>query len=454
MSARDGENTIGAVAAVAGQAASAPAARTATASSDGQAPGGEAAAEAGRSAWHVLHVLDHSIPLQSGYVYRTLSILAHQRARGWRTTQLTGPRQGDSVALLEQVDGWDFHRTPARRSSPWLPGWKYLAVARAIEQRLLAVAREQAPDIIHAHSPALNALAALRVGRRLGIPVVYEVRAFWEDAAADHGTSREGGLRYRLSRALETRVLRRAAAVTTICEGLRDDIVARGVPAERVTVIPNAVDVERFRLGGKADPERRTRLGLDGARVLGFLGSFYAYEGLDVLLRALPRIRESAPDVRLLLVGGGPQEENLKALAAELGIADYVVFAGRVPHTEVNHYYDLVDVLVYPRRPIRLTELVTPLKPLEAMAQGRLLVASDVGGHRELIRDGETGILFRAGDPDDLARSVLELLAAGASWPALRRRARRYVENERTWASSVARYESVYAPLAPAGPKP
>ncbi len=407
-----------------------------------------------RTGWHVLHVLDHSIPLQSGYVYRTLSILSHQRARGWRTTHLTGPRQGETGALLEEVDGWDFHRTPERQASRLIPGWKYLAVARDIEKRLLAVAREKRPDIIHAHSPVLNALAALRVGRRLGIPVVYEVRAFWEDAAADHGTSREGGLRYRLTRALETWVLRRAAAVTTICEGLRNDIAARGVPAGRVTVIPNAVDVERFRLGGTADPELRAKLGLDGARVIGFLGSFYAYEGLDVLLRALPRIREGAPDVRILLVGGGPQEDNLKALAAELGIVDHVVFAGRVPHTDVNRYYDLVDVLVYPRRPIRLTELVTPLKPLEAMAQGRLLVASDVGGHRELIRDGETGILFHAGEPDDLARSVLDLLAAEASWPALRRQARRYVETERTWALSVARYESVYASLVPTGSEP
>lgn len=397
---------------------------------------------------HILHVLDHSIPLQSGYAFRTLAILTHQRARGWRTTHLTGPRQGECAAQSEDVDGWHFHRTPDDRASTLVPGWQYLAVARAIEHRLMRLARETRPDVIHAHSPVLNALAALRVGRRLGIPVVYEVRAFWEDAAADHGTSREGSLRYRLTRALETWALRRAAAVTTICEGLRGDIIARGVPAERVTVIPNAVDVERFRLGGGAEPDLRTSLGLTDARVLGFLGSFYAYEGLDVLLRALPRIRQAAPDVCVLLVGGGPQEDNLKALADELGIRDHVIFTGRIPHTEVNRYYDLVDVLVYPRHSIRLTDLVTPLKPLEAMAQGRLLVASDVGGHRELIRDGETGILFRAGDPDDLARSILDLLSAEGSWPALREQARQFVETERSWSLSVARYESVYAGVA------
>ncbi|TAN84700.1 MAG: glycosyltransferase, partial [Gallionella sp.] len=172
-----------------------------------------------------------------------------------------------------------------------------------------------------------------------------------------------------------------------------------------------------------------------------------AYEGLDLLLTALPRILDQAPDVRVLLVGGGPQEEALKQQAQRLGIADKVVFGGRVPHGEVNRYYDLVDVLVYPRHPMRLTELVTPLKPLEAMAQGHLFAASDVGGHKELIRDGETGVLFRAGDPQSLADKVLGLLESPGQWPALKQAGRRFVETERNWKTSVARYQAVYGGL-------
>ena len=121
------------------------------------------------------------------------------------------------------------------------------------------------------------------------------------------------------------------------------------------------------------------------------------------------------------------------------------MFAGRVPHDEVQRYYDLIDVLVYPRLSMRLTELVTPLKPLEAMAQGRLLVASDVGGHRELIRPGETGVLFKAGDPDALAAAVLDLKRDEGRWPALKAAARRFVETERNWKASVARYDGVYS---------
>jgi PEP-CTERM/exosortase A-associated glycosyltransferase len=402
----------------------------------------------------VLHVLDHSIPLHSGYTFRTLSLLREQRRLGWQTAHLTSPRhEASSVAAFQPeqaVDGWHFHRTAPAPAGllDKLPAIgnvaQMLALMKQLELRLLDVARHEKPDLLHAHSPVLDAIPALRVGRQLDIPVVYEVRAFWEDAAVDHGTTTEGSLRYRLTRRLETHALQRADHVFTICQGLRDDIVARGIPGARVTVIPNAVDVEGFEPGGQPDPALKARLGLGDAPVVGFIGSFYAYEGLDLLLAALPALLQARPELRLLLVGGGPQEAALHAQAKALGVADKVVFAGRVAHAEVKRYYDLVDVLAYPRHSMRLTELVTPLKPLEAMAQGRLFVASDVGGHRELVRDGETGFLFQAGSTEALAAAVLQALARRGDWPRIRQQARQFVEAERNWRNSVARYTAAY----------
>jgi len=401
----------------------------------------------------VLHVLDHSIPLHSGYTFRTLSLLREQRKLGWETHHLTSPKHGESRVEdrdleRQDVEGWHFWRTPSpvptARRRPGLDEWRLM---QALERRLLTVAETVRPHVIHAHSPVLNAWPALRVGRKLGIPVVYEVRAFWEDAAVDHGSTREGSLRYRLTRLLETQALRRVDHVFTICEGLRRDIVARGISAEKVTVIPNAVDIESFEPGGVPDPVLAAELGLTGCTVLGFIGSFYAYEGLDLLLQALPQMLAHNPAVRVLLVGGGPQEEALKAQAQALGVSDKVVFTGRVPHALVGKYYDLVDVLVYPRHSMRLTELVTPLKPLEAMAQGRIMVASDVGGHQELIRDGHTGVLFQAGNAVALADAVLKLLADVQSWPRLRKQGRAFVENERNWQVSVSRYPAAYSAL-------
>lgn len=400
----------------------------------------------------VLHVLDHSIPLHSGYTFRTLALLREQRRLGWDTFHLTSPKHAverPDAPPEEEVDGWRFYRTAAVPDG--LPVLGQFALMRATEQRLEAVAREVRPDLIHAHSPVLNAIPALKVARRLGIPVVYEVRAFWEDAAVDHGTTSEGSLRYRLTRALETHALRRVDHVFTICEGLRSDIAARGIPATKITVIPNAVDIESFEPGGLPDEALKARLGLSGASVVGFIGSFYAYEGLDLLLDALPAMLAARPEVRVLLVGGGPQDAALKAQAQRLGLQDKVVFTGRVPHAEVQRYYDLVDVLAYPRHSMRLTDLVTPLKPLEAMAQGRLLVASDVGGHRELIRDGETGVLFPAGRADALASAIVGLLGRRDDWPRLRANGRRFVETERNWRVSASHYQQPFSRLV-AGP--
>ncbi|SFU43475.1 PEP-CTERM/exosortase A-associated glycosyltransferase, Daro_2409 family [Nitrosomonas eutropha] len=393
----------------------------------------------------ILHILDHSIPLHSGYTFRTLAILKEQRALGWETFHVTSAKHAGSAVLEEDVDDWRFFRTPKHTNFVnRLPILNQISVIDGLTNRLAELVQSIKPDILHAHSPALNAIPALRVARQSGIPVVYEVRAFWEDAAVDHGTSREWGMRYRLTRSLENYALRHVDAITTICEGLRNDMIGRGIAPEKITTVPNAVDIEQFASTYPADESLRERLGLKHKQVIGFIGSFYAYEGLDILLQALPLMSPHHPDLRVLLVGGGPQDKQLRQLASQLGIEDKVIFTGRVPHDQVQYYYDLIDVLVYPRLSMRLTDLVTPLKPLEAMAQGRVLAASDVGGHRELIRDDHNGILFKAGDPHSLAEKVGALLNTPRQWEALRRAGREFVETERNWRKSVARYQPIY----------
>jgi glycosyltransferase involved in cell wall biosynthesis len=151
------------------------------------------------------------------------------------------------------------------------------------------------------------------------------------------------------------------------------------------------------------------------------------------------------PQTRLLLLGGGPEHTALQKLANDLGIERCVHFVGRVPHHEVNRYCSVMDLMVFPRISRRLTELVTPLKPLEAMAMGKLVAASDVGGHRELIDDGRNGHLFRAGSADALARCLTGLLERPSRWNEVIRNGRTFVERERNWQASVARYRDVYA---------
>jgi PEP-CTERM/exosortase A-associated glycosyltransferase len=393
----------------------------------------------------ILHILDHGLPLQSGYTFRTRAILKSQMRQGLDVAAVTGPRQGTGDHDAETIDGIHFYRTKAPR--PLASPFGELREISAFAKRIDAVVDEFQPDILHAHSPVLDALAGLRVVRKRKLPFVYEIRAFWEDAAVGNGTGREGSPRYRVTRALETWAVKKADAVAVICEGLRRDLVMRGIDQSKIFVSPNGVDLDMFGAPLPPDRDLARSLGLDGAEVIGFIGSFYDYEGLDDLIAAMPMLVASRPTAHLVLVGGGPMEGPLRAQAAASPVADHIRFIGRVPHDEVDRYYSLIDILAYPRKRMRLTDLVTPLKPLEAMAQCRLVAASDVGGHRELIRHGETGILFPPGDPKAMARSLAGLLADRDIWEQRRTRARAFVETERNWSINVSRYAPVYQKL-------
>ena len=398
----------------------------------------------------ILHILDHSLPLHSGYTFRTRAILKSQQALGLEVAGVTGTRHAIEAEIAEgtweEHDGLHFFRGPLVPTG--LPLISEVREVRSFARAIERAAEEFRPDVLHAHSPVLTALAARIVARKLGLPLVYEIRAFWEDAAVGNGTGTEGSLRYRATKALETWAVNRADAVAVICEGLRGDLIARGVPAQKIMVSPNGVDLALFGDPPPPDTALRAQLGLEGAEVVGFIGSLYDYEGIDDLIAAMPALVAARPQAHLLLVGGGPRADALKHQADASPVKDRIHFVGRVPHAHVERYYSLTDILCYPRKKMRLTDLVTPLKPLEAMAQRRLVAASDIGGHRELIRDGETGTLFAPDDPRAIAAALAGLFAASGTWEARREAGRRFVEEERDWASNAKRYLPVYQRVA------
>ncbi len=372
-----------------------------------------------------------------------------QIASGLHVAGVTGVRQDqhgyEAKQSLEQADGLNFFRTLRDVSGPSpVREWREVS---AFADRIAEVVQEWRPDVLHAHSPALNGLAALRVAQKTGLPLVYEIRAFWEDAAVGNGTGREGSPRYWLTRQLENHVVNGADAIAVICEGLKSDLVARGVAKEKITVSPNGVDMSLFGSPPAPDEKLRSEMALEGKSILGFIGSFYDYEGIDDLIAAMPMLQKSCPEAHLLLVGGGPMEKALKRQVAESAAVSAITFTGRVPHEDVERYYGLMDVMVYPRKSMRLTELVTPLKPLEAMAQGRIVAASDVGGHQELIEDGVTGTLFPAGSPEKMAQKLADLLKNRTNWPQTIDAARKFVEADRNWSSNILRYNPVYQRL-------
>lgn len=393
----------------------------------------------------VLHILDHSLPIHSGYTFRTRAIMKAQEALGLEVRGITGLRHTHDGPDTEQAEGLTFSRTRGVASGP--PGLREWREVSALTEAIVALAQTWRPDVLHAHSPSLCGLAGLRAARRLGIPLVYEIRAFWEDAAVGNLTGREGNLKYNLTRRLEDYVVTHADAVVTICDGLKQDLVARGNAPERITIMPNGVDLTLFGAPPPRDSAFARELGLGDGPVIGFIGSFYDYEGLDDLIEAMPVVAAHHPDARLLMVGGGPREDMLRDQAAASPAAEAIRFVGRVPHTQVERYYALCDIMAYPRKKSRLTDLVTPLKPLEAMAQGKLVAASDVGGHRELMTDGTTGTLFPPDSPRACGEALARLLSDRSRWEERREAGRIHVATNHDWHHNVSRYLGVYQQL-------
>jgi len=393
----------------------------------------------------VLHILDHSLPYFSGYSFRSDYIINAQMRMGLHPVALTSPKHEDFNRECETIDGVDYHRlrwpgftTPLRKIS--LLSQAFCLTALTKEIRRLAEALKV--DVIHAHSPATNGLAASQVARDANLPVVYELRYYDEDAAASRGKTSHNSLRYRLTRRLEQSVLEKATRVTTISKALRADLISRGVDPGRIFEIPNGVDTNFFQ-PIDADAELIARYNLAGKTTIGFIGSFYFYEGLEHLLDAMILLLAKRSDVKLLLVGEGEADRMLrKRIPGQLW--EHFIFTGKVAHAEAPRYYSVMDILVYPRVSSRLTELTTPLKPLEAMAMEKVVVGSDVAGMRELLNDGETGFLVEPGNPRALAKRLLSLVESATVRRAMGERAREFVLRERDWEKIVSYYLSVY----------
>jgi PEP-CTERM/exosortase A-associated glycosyltransferase len=397
----------------------------------------------------VLHVLEYSRPNISGYSLRSDAIIRHQRKIGISTNQLTSQRYQDFKALKEDVEGVVYQRT--QKSTSFLskiPFINYISHINHLAKRIEKAVLKDKPDIIQTHSPMFNALAAVRVGKKYNIPVTYEVRALWEDAAVDTGKTKEGSIKYRMIKAIEQSAFEKVDAISCICEGLKADIIKRNISENKIFVTPNAVDIENFQPSLERDKELESTLNLTGKKVVAFVGTFFKYEGLAYAIEAMKTIAKTRNDIHLLLVGAGNEFENLKQQVQQAQLENFVTFVGRVPFEQVSRYYSLADVMVFPRESIRLTELVTPLKPLESMAQFKPVIASDIGGHRELISDGETGFLFPADNAAELANKIVEVIDNEILLKKISEQGLAFVREDRNWLNTAKQYLPVYERLA------
>ena len=385
----------------------------------------------------VLHVLNHSVPHMDGYCVRSENIVQFQKKMGWDPVVVTSPHQepipSDSV---ETIQGIRYYRVVPHRRRRFPIAHEIVAMHR-LQNRILEVASIERPALVHAHSPSTWGAAGWLAARRLNLPFVYEVRGLWQGQI----DQRHVAMRHRLGRRLESSILRRSV-VATISDGLRTDIIERGAHSDRVFAVPNGVDLDGFRPRA-GDAELLRDLDIAHSFRMGYIGSLYDFEGIDDLVRAMSIIREHVSNARLFVLGAGPREKRIRELVDELGLSDVVQLVGRVPHSDVTRYYSIMDMLVYPRKRNRTTDAVTPLKPLEAMAMAKAIVASDVGGLRELLGD-QCCKFFKAGDINDLAEQCIRLATSPDLCVRLGENARQHVVRTRDWAQLIEYYKWVY----------
>ncbi len=398
------------------------------------------------------YFLHFTLPYASnGYATRSHGLLKGLRTAKMEVTAFSRPGfpldiagfKGGDPAEQDVIDGITYHRLLQgnRADDPELD--YILGSADAYEESI----RWLRPAVVHAASNYTTGLPALLAARRTGRPFIYEVRGFWEITRATRHADFERNPQFEMIRNLENLVAREADRVITLTSGMRDQLIENGVAPERISVVPNSVDPQVFR-DLPRDEGLAERLGIPpSVPVIGYVGSIVGYEGLDDLISACALLRDAAKDFRILLVGDGAARQAVLDLARKAELNDYLIAPGRVPNTQVTAYYSLIDICPFPRKPIALCEMVSPLKPFEAMAMHKAVVASDVRALGEIVTDRVTGLLFRKGDVKDLARALGELI----DQPGLRRelgdQARQWIEQQRSWDVSGEAIAALYREL-------
>lgn len=406
-----------------------------------------------------LHILHRSVPGTHGYAIRSKEIVSNLMAKGVEPIVVTSPSQAPLGSLdsesSEVIDGVRYFRSCSKLLEPTMEvqDGKYArATLRVLQNANLFkmawhIARKYKPDVIHAHSPFTCGLVGDMVSFLTSIPSIYEMRGIWEDQHTSRYGMATTSFRYRGVRFLETVALKRADRCFAISDALKDEIVFRGVDSNKIMIAPNGVDVRKFS-PDKPNDELVEKLGLKDKLVMGYIGTFFYYEGLDLLAQAFQTLAAKFPSLTLLLVGDGELMPKLRDFAAKSAYPDRIIFTGRIKNDAIADYYKLFDLLVLPRRAAREANLVTPLKPLEIMSMAKPLVASDVGGHREVVTDGVNGVLFPFDQVDGLIEKCEALISNEAYRFELGARSRTWVVNNRDWNVLIDRYVAVYQELS------
>ncbi|CAN2048985.1 Glycosyltransferase, exosortase A system-associated [Candidatus Magnetomoraceae bacterium gMMP-1] len=398
----------------------------------------------------ILEILEHTIPSLAGYTVRSNYIIQNFIEQGNYVSVISSPFQKPLNQLFQNkyeiINNIKYYRTYIDTNSkdPNITKiFKRLKIFYKYKSIINMCCRLEKPDFIHAHSSYFNGYPAIKIAKTLKIPLCYEIRGFRADTETINEGLKPNSWKYRLTNYLEYRTASKSDCVVAISEGIKNELVKNGVNKEKIFIIPNGVDSLKFSPVIKSTLIEK-KYNLNSYKIIGFIGMIRKIEGLSLAIKSLPQILEKKSNVKFMLVGSGDEVKNLKNLVNQLGIQHNVIFCGKVPHEKVKDYYSVIDILIYPRIDARVNHMVTPLKPLEAMSMKKVILASDVGGLKELIDHEKTGYLFRRNNKKDFVKKSIVLLNNDEFCRNLGHNARDWVKDHRDWSKIVKRYDQVY----------
>ena len=452
----------------------------------------------------VLHVLANGPPDVNGYAIRTQMILDHQNMQeGIEAYGLTSPWYPEKDSMAEGFDTahTTYFRTlhPLRKRNTKLSHqfvsfirrqkstkmnpkserkikpkkslkstlslpiryifqksfffWLWFeekVLVRDFSRKIIEVSKTYDIDIIHAHTPYRVGLPALIAARKLNVPFVYEMRGVWEETAIANGRWNQNSIAYKRFKRYEDKVIKSSDAVICICESLRENVIQRGHKALKISIVPNAVDQNWFIKENNRSPNIEDQLQIhedENAVVIGYVGSLGNLEGVDLLLESIRKLKEEEVNIRLLILTGHPDKANLITKAEQLGIDEISMITGPVPHKEVQSYYHSIDIFVVSRPDLTVTNLVTPLKPYEAMAMGKTVIMSRLSALEEMAVDGETALFFIPNDIDSLTEQIKKCINDPKLRNKLGKNAYHWVKENRNWSQNILAYNKVYDEL-------
>jgi glycosyltransferase involved in cell wall biosynthesis len=403
-----------------------------------------------RIAGRVLHCVTNALPYtQAGYTVRTHRIVTAQKAAGLDPHVVTSwgwpMMQGHADATpYEEIDGIPYHRLIPSGEVPFESQGRMIRGAGEVTE----LVRTLRPQVLHAATDHRNGSVALAVRDRTGTPMVYEVRGFLEETWASRDPKRIGSQRHVLQRDREAFIMRSADAVVTLAETMATEIVERGVPREKIFLAPNAVD-DSLLVAEYDGAAFRAAYGIEpGEIVMGSVSSIVAYEGFATMINSAALLRDQGAPVKVLLVGDGVERAALLEQVEELGLGDIAILPGRVGPEEALQAQAAIDIFVCPREDLRVCRLVTPLKPVEAMALGKPVVLSDLPALSELVGTDGAGLLVPAGDPEALAKAIAGLRDDPERRAAMGEAGRAEVASKRTWSRVAETYRDIYQSIA------